>query len=165
MAGELVITVVGNITADPEVKQVGGVTLATFTIAQTARVYKDGAFEDGKTTFVRCSAWREVGEHAGGSLTKGTRVIAQGRFEQRDYETQSGEKRSSYELQVDEIGPSLRYATATVHRVQTNRNQQTRREQYATQQAGSPSRERQYAPQQPAQGGWGAAAYDTETPF
>jgi len=113
------ITVVGNLTADPELRYTqGGAPVANFTIAATDRV-KDkntGEWKDGDPLFLRCSLWREAAENVAESLTKGTRVIAQGRLVQRDYETREGEKRTVYELQVDEIGPSLRFASARVER-------------------------------------------------
>jgi len=115
MANEATITVVGNLTADPELRYTqNGLAVANFTIAQTERVYDQAtkAWKDGDSIFFRSSVWREVAEHVAGSLTKGTRVIATGRLKQRSYETKEGEKRTSIELEVDEIGPSLRYVTA-----------------------------------------------------
>ncbi|MEB4614873.1 single-stranded DNA-binding protein, partial [Leucobacter sp. M11] len=122
MAGETVITVVGNLTADPELRFTNsGVALATFTIASTPRTFDRQANEwkDGEALFMRASVWREFAEHVASSLTKGSRVVATGRLKQRSYETKEGEKRSSIELEVDEIGPSLRYATAQVTRAQS----------------------------------------------
>lgn len=121
MAGETVITVVGNLTADPELRFTNnGVALATFTVASTPRTYDRASNEwkDGEALFLRASVWREVAEHVASSLTKGSRVIVTGRLRQRGYETKEGEKRTSIELEVDEIGPSLRYATAQVTRSQ-----------------------------------------------
>ena len=120
MAGETVINVVGNLTADPELRYTNnGVPVANFTIASTPRTFDRQAneFKDGEPLFLRASVWRDFAEHVAGSLTKGMRVIAQGRLRQRSYETREGEKRSTIELEVDEIGPSLRYATAQVTRV------------------------------------------------
>lgn len=119
MAGDTVITVVGNLTSDPELRYTqSGLAVANFTIASTPRSFDRASNEwkDGETLFLRGSVWREFAEHVAGSLTKGTRVIAQGRLKQRSYETKEGEKRTSYELEVDEIGPSLRYATAQLTR-------------------------------------------------
>jgi single-strand DNA-binding protein len=119
MAGETVITVVGNLTADPELRYTqGGLAVANFTIASTPRTFDRQAndWKDGEALFLRASVWREFAEHVAGSLTKGSRVIATGRLKQRSYETKEGEKRTSIELEVDEIGPSLRYATAQVTR-------------------------------------------------
>ncbi|MGZ0712227.1 single-stranded DNA-binding protein (plasmid) [Coraliomargarita sp. W4R53] len=119
MAGETIITVVGNLTADPELRYTqAGLPVANFTIASTPRNFDRQANEwkDGEALFLRASVWREFAEHVAGSLTKGSRVIATGRLKQRSYETREGEKRTSIELEVDEIGPSLRYATAQVTR-------------------------------------------------
>jgi single-strand DNA-binding protein len=124
MAGETVITVVGNLTADPELRYTqNGVAVANFTIASTPRMYDraSGEWKDGEALFLRASVWRDFAEHVANSLTKGSRVIASGRLRQRSYETKEGEKRTSIELEVDEIGPSLRYATASVTRVAGNR--------------------------------------------
>lgn len=119
MAGETIITVVGNLTADPELRYTqNGLPVANFTIASTPRNFdrQTNEWKDGEPLFLRASCWREFAEHVAGSLTKGSRVIATGRLTQRSYETREGEKRTSVELQVDEIGPSLRYATAQVTR-------------------------------------------------
>ena len=116
---DTVITVVGNLTADPELRYTqSGLAVANFTIASTPRNFDRASNEwkDGEALFLRASCWREFAEHVAGSLTKGTRVIASGRLKQRSYETREGEKRTSIELEVDEIGPSLRYATAAVTR-------------------------------------------------
>lgn len=121
MAGETVITVIGNLTADPELRYTqNGLAVANFTIASTPRTFDRAKNEwiDGEALFLRASVWKEFAEHVAGSLTKGSRVIASGRLKQRSYETKEGEKRTSYELDVDEIGPSLRYATASVTRAQ-----------------------------------------------
>ncbi|GAA4347037.1 single-stranded DNA-binding protein [Microbacterium rhizosphaerae] len=119
MAGETVITVVGNLTADPELRYTqNGLPVANFTIASTPRTFDRAANEwkDGEALFLRASVWREFAEHVAGSLTKGSRVIATGRLRQRSYQDREGQNRTSIELEVDEIGPSLRYATAQVTR-------------------------------------------------
>ncbi|HWR85122.1 MAG TPA: single-stranded DNA-binding protein [Rhodoglobus sp.] len=119
MAGETIITVVGNLTSDPELRYTqSGQAVANFTIASTPRTLdrQTNEWKDGEALFLRASCWREFAEHVAGSLTKGSRVIAQGRLKQRSYETKEGEKRTSIELEIDEIGPSLRYATAQVTR-------------------------------------------------
>jgi single-strand DNA-binding protein len=124
MAGETIITVVGNLTADPELRYTqGGLAVANFTIASTPRSFDRAAndWKDGEALFLRASCWREFAEHVAGSLTKGSRVVATGRLKQRSYETKEGEKRTSIELEVDEIGPSLRYATAQVTRAASSR--------------------------------------------
>ena len=122
MAGETVITIVGNLTADPEIRTTGsGASVASFTIASTPRTWNRNTnqFEDGQALFMRCSAWRDMAEHCARSLAKGMRVIAQGRLQQRSYQAQDGSNRTVIELQVDEIGPSLRYATAQVQKMQS----------------------------------------------
>ncbi len=119
MAGETTITVVGNLTGDPELRFTpSGAAVANFTIASTPRVFdrQSNEWKDGDTLFMRCSIWRDAAENVSESLAKGMRVIAQGNLVQRTYETREGEKRSVVELQVDEVGPSLRYATAKVTR-------------------------------------------------
>ena len=124
MAGETVITVVGNLTSDPELRYTqNGLAVANFTIASTPRNFDRAAndWKDGDALFLRASVWREFAEHVAGSLTKGARVVATGRLKQRSYETKEGEKRTSIELEVDEIGPSLRYATAQVTRAASSR--------------------------------------------
>ena len=124
MAGETVITVVGNLTSDPELRYTqNGLAVANFTIASTPRSFDRAAndWKDGDALFLRASVWREFAEHVAGSLTKGSRVIATGRLKQRSYETKEGEKRTSIELEVDEIGPSPRYATAQVTRTSSSR--------------------------------------------
>ena len=125
MAGETVITVVGNLTADPEIRTIGsGAAVASFTIASTPRTWNRNSnqFEDGQALFLRCSAWRDMAEHCAQSLSKGMRVIAQGRLQQRSYQAQDGSQRTVIEMQVDEIGPSLRYATAQVTRQSSSGN-------------------------------------------
>jgi single-strand DNA-binding protein len=120
MAGETVITVIGNLTGDPELRFTpSGAAVANFTVASTPRTFdrQSNEFKDGDTLFMRCSIWREAAENVAESLTKGTRVIASGRLVQRSYETREGEKRTVMELEVDEIGPSLRYATAKVQKM------------------------------------------------
>ncbi|ANP74513.1 single-stranded DNA-binding protein [Cryobacterium arcticum] len=119
MAGETVITVIGNLTSDPELRYTqNGLAVANFTIASTPRHFDKATNEwkDDEALFLRASVWHEFAEHVAGSLTKGSRVIASGRLKQRSYETKEGEKRTSFELEVDEIGPSLRYATASLTR-------------------------------------------------
>lgn len=117
MAGETIITVVGNITADPELRFTpNGAAVANFTVASTPRTFDRQAqeFKDGETMFLRCSAWREMAENVAESLQRGSRVIVQGRLKSRTFETKEGERRTVFELDVDEVGPSLRYASASV---------------------------------------------------
>ena len=123
MAGETVITIIGNLTADPELRTLSsGATVAGFTIASTPRNWnrQTNQFEDGQALFMRCSAWRDVAEHCAQTLAKGMRVIAQGRLQQRSYQAQDGSNRTVMELQVDDIGPSLRYAKAAVVKTSIN---------------------------------------------
>lgn len=122
MAGETVITIVGNLTAEPELRTTSaGAQVASFTIASTPRSWNRSTnqFEDGQALFMRCSAWRDLATHCAQSLAKGMRVIAQGRLQQRSYQANDGSNRTVIELQVDEIGPSLRYATAQVQKMQS----------------------------------------------
>ncbi len=121
MAGDTVITVVGNLTDDPELRFTpSGAAVANFTVASTPRVFKreSNSWEDGDTLFMRCSVWRQYAENVAESLVRGTRVVVQGRLKQRSYETREGEKRTVVELEVEEIGPALRYATAKVQRTE-----------------------------------------------
>ena len=123
MAGETVITVIGNLTGDPELRFTpSGSAVANFTIASTPRTFdrQTNEWKDGDTLFLRASVWREAAENVAETLTKGMRVIAQGRLKSRSYETKEGEKRNVTELEIDEIGPSLRYASAKVTRTQRN---------------------------------------------
>ena len=119
MSNDTLLTIVGNLTADPELRFTpSGAAVANFTVASTPRQFdrQSNEWKDGDTLFMRCSIWREAAENVAESLIKGTRVIVQGRLVQRSYETREGEKRTVVELQVDEIGASLRYATAKVTR-------------------------------------------------
>lgn len=117
MANETVITVMGNLTSDPELRYTqSGLAVANFTIASTPRSFDRASndWKDGEPLFIRASVWKDYAEHVAGSLTKGSAVIAVGRLKQKSYETKEGEKRTSIELEIDEIGPSLRYVTAQV---------------------------------------------------
>lgn len=159
MAGDTVITVVGNLTGDPELRFTSsGVAVASFTIASTPRTFDKNSNEwkDGEALFLRCSIWREAAENVANSLKKGMRVIAQGRLVQRSYE-KDGEKRSVIELQVEEIGPSLKYASA-----QVTRNERKGGGQQSGAQTFTPS---QQAPQQDVWGQSAGASYDQSPPF
>jgi single-strand DNA-binding protein len=119
VAGDTTITVVGNLTADPELRFTpAGAAVANFTVASTPRMFdrQTNEWKDGEALFLRCSIWREAAENVAESLTRGSRVIVQGRLKQRSFETREGEKRTVVEVEVDEIGPSLRYATAKVNK-------------------------------------------------
>ena len=159
MAGETIITIVGNLTADPETRTMqNGGTVCNFTIASTPRTFnrQSGQYEDGQALFLRCTVWRDLAAHCASCLAKGMRVIAQGRLQQRSYQAKDGTNRSVMELQVDEIGPSLRYATAQVHRVQHSNGFQQggftggQQPQYGANPAGTP--------QQQAGDPWGSPA-------
>ncbi|WP_114853892.1 single-stranded DNA-binding protein [Brachybacterium sp. YJGR34] len=121
MANDTVITVIGNLTADPELRFTqSGIAVASFTIASTPRTFdrQSNEWKDGEALFLRCSIWRDAAENVAESLEKGTRVVAQGRLKQRSFTDREGNNRTSIELDVDEIGPSLRYATAKPNKVQ-----------------------------------------------
>ena len=161
------ITVAGTLTADPELRfTTTGTPVANFTIAANARRYDrhTGTWTDGDTTFLRCSVWRELAEHVTDSLHRGTRVIVTGVLRQRDWEDRDGQRRTSIEVDVTEVGPSLRWATATVHKTSRNSNGDPTG-------AGNPAGEtntaaasppgRSAPPREPA----GAAALPDEPPF
>ena len=121
MAGDTVITIIGNLTADPELRFTpSGAAVANFTVASTPRMFdrQSNEWKDGETLFMRCSIWRDAAENVAESLQRGMRVIASGRLKSRSYETKEGEKRTVVEMDVDEIGPSLRSATAKVNKTQ-----------------------------------------------
>ena len=121
MAGETVITVVGNLVDDPELRFTpSGAAVANFRIASTPRTFdrQTNEWKDGDALFLSCSVWRQAAENVAESLQKGMRVVIQGRLKQRSYETREGEKRTVVELEVEEVGPSLKYATAKIARVQ-----------------------------------------------
>ena len=178
MAGETIITVVGNLTSDPELRYTqNGLAVANFTIASTPRTFdrQSNEWKDGEALFLRASVWREFAEHVAGSLTKGSRVIATGRLKQRSYQDREGQNRTAIELEVDEIGPSLRYATAQVTRASGGGGGGGGRGQVS---GGGGGGGRPQAQQQddpwgaPAGGGGGGndgwstpGAYDDETPF
>lgn len=144
MAGETTITIVGNLTADPELRFTpNGAAVANFTVASTPRTFDRQAneFKDGETLFMRCSIWRDAAEHVAESLHKGDRVIVTGRLVSRSWQTQEGENRTVMEMQADEVGPSLRYATAQVTKAPRNDGGW----------GGQPQGQGSYGQQQPAQ--------------
>lgn len=160
MSGETVITVVGNLTADPELRFTGsGVPFASFTIASTPRTFDRRANEwkDGEALFLRCIVWREFAEQCAQSLSKGVRVIARGELKQRTYDDKDGQRRTAYELDVDEVGPSLRYATAQVTRAQ--------RQHGSGASGGSGAGQWSPEPQNGVQGGFQGGGFDDEQPF
>ncbi|HEX5116278.1 MAG TPA: single-stranded DNA-binding protein [Pseudonocardiaceae bacterium] len=125
MSGETTITVTGNLTADPELRFTeAGTPVANFSIASTPRAFdrQSGEWKDGDPLFLRCTVWRQAAENVAESLSRGMRVVVQGRLRQRSYETKDGERRTVVELDVDEIGPSLKFATAKVTKT-TSRDQ------------------------------------------
>lgn len=155
MAGETVITIIGNLTDEPELRTTSaGAQVASFTIASTPRSWNRSTnqFEDGQALFMRCSAWRDLATHCAQSLAKGMRVIAQGRLQQRSYQAQDGSNRTVIEMTVDEIGPSLRYATAQVQKMQSGGYQGNANGGYQQPQ------QTQQQSQAPADDPWGAPA-------
>ncbi len=121
MAGDTTLTIVGNLTQDPELRFTpSGAAVANFTVASTPRQFdrNNNEWKDGETLFMRCSVWRDAAENVAESLTRGARVIVTGRLKSRSYETKEGEKRTVVEMEVDEVGPSLRYANAKVTKTQ-----------------------------------------------
>jgi single-strand DNA-binding protein len=118
--GDILITIIGNLTGDPELRFTpSGAAVASFTVASSSRVMdkQTNEWKDGDTTFLRCNVWRQYAENVAESLQRGMRVIVNGRLKQRSYETKEGEKRTVYEVEVDDVGPALRYATAKVTKV------------------------------------------------
>lgn len=162
MAGETVITVIGNLTADPELRFTpSGAAVANFTVASTPRTFdrQTGEWKDGEALFLRCNIWRQAAENTAESLTRGMRVIVSGRLRQRSFETREGEKRTVMEMEVDEVGPSLRYATAKVNRAT---RQSSSSGGYGSS-GGAADDPWSSAPQ--AGSGNGAGGYDDEPPF
>lgn len=186
MSGETIITIVGNLTADPELRFTpSGAAVANFTVASTPRTFdkQSNEWKDGETLFMRCSVWREAAENVAESLHRGYRVLVTGRLKMRSYDTKEGEKRTVVEMDVDEVGPSLRYASAKVTKAERSQGQggfaqqqqpqqggqqwpqgQQQSDPWSTspQQQGPPPGGPQGPPQQ--QGGWGQPTYD-EPPF
>ena len=159
MAGDTIITIVGNLTKDPELRYTpSGAAVASFTVASTPRTFdrQAGEWKDGQALFMPCQAWRDAAENVAESLTKGTRVIVQGRLTQRSYTTREGEQRTVVEMQVDEIGPSLRYAKAQVTR-------QPRGGGHSGPQGGGFGNQGGYNQGGPQQGGYNGGGYGTQT--
>lgn len=172
MSGETVITVVGNLVDDPELRFTpSGVAVAKFRIASTPRVFdkQTNEWKDGDALFLTCSVWRKAAENVAESLAKGVRVIVQGRLKQRSYETTQGEKRTVYEIDVDEVGPTLARATAKVERNPAGGGQGS----VAQKATDDPWSTGQPANGQTQSGGWGGqqqpaaqgAGYSDEPPF
>jgi single-strand DNA-binding protein len=158
--GETPLTVVGNLTDDPEIRFTpSGTAMARFTVASTPRMYDkaSGQWQDGTAMFLRCAAWRDLAEHIGDSLTKGTRVVVTGRLRQHNWQTPEGENRSMLALEVDDIGPSLRFATVKVTKVQRTGNTPTpANDAWSTPASAGAT---------PATGGWGTPPTGNEPPF
>lgn len=157
MANEPTTTIIGNLTADPEMSVTNsGVSWARFTVASTPRRFdkQSGQYVDGEALFMRCVAWRDLAEHITESLSKGTRVVVTGRLRQNTWETDDGQKRSSIDLDVDEIGPSLRFATAKVAKLSRRTGNQP------------PAPDEPWATSAPAGTGGGASGgFGDEPPF
>lgn len=177
MSNETIVTVVGNLTADPELRYTqSGIAVANLTIASTPKQWdkQQSKMVDGEPLFLRASVWREFAENVTQSLTKGSRIIAQGRLKQRQFETQAGEKRTVIELEIDEIGPDLRFATAQVTRTTGSRGGSSSPQAGANVPNGFTGTAAPFVQQgaaQPASDGigdvWGApgTSYNDETPF
>lgn len=134
MSGETLVTVVGNLVDDPELKFTpSGAAVAKFRIASTPRTFdrQTNEWKDGESLFLTCSIWRQAAENVAGSLARGTRVIVQGRLKQRTYDDREGVKRTVFELDVEEVGPSLKNATATVTKTGANNNAQARQQPHS----------------------------------
>ena len=162
MAGETIVHIVGNLTADPDLRfTAAGVAVANFTVASTPRTFdrQSGEWRDGEALFLRCNLWRQPGENAAESLTRGMRVMVSGRLRQRSFETREGEKRTVIELDVDEVGPSLRYATAKVNRTQRGSSSGG----FGADSAGGPPADDPWASSGPAAASSGG--YSDEPPF
>ena len=158
--GDVNITVVGNLVADPELRfTTNGAAVANFRIASTSRVFnrQTNEFEEGESMYLTCNVWRQMAENVGETLSKGMRVVVTGRLRQRSYDTREGERRTVYEIEVEEVGPSLRYATATVSRNPRTGGQGGGQGGYNNAQRGGYPQAQQQRPvnagQQPPQGG------------
>ena len=171
MAGDTIITVVGNLTADPELRFTpSGAAVANFTVASTPRTFdrQSGEWKDGEALFLRCNIWRQAAENTAESLTRGMRVIVSGRLRQRSFETREGEKRTVMEMEVDEVGPSLRYATAKVNKASRQGGASGSGGYGASGSSGGPADDPwSSAPQAGASAGAGngAGGFDDEPPF
>lgn len=129
MAGETTLTVIGNLTADPELRFTpSGAAVANFTVASTPRAFRDGKWEDGEALFLRCNVWRQAAENTAESLRRGDRVIVYGRLKQRSFETKEGEKRTVVELDVEELAASVKFATVSVRKATRNQDDRQRDE-------------------------------------
>ena len=172
MAGETTITIIGNLTDDPELRFTpSGAAVAKFRVASTPRTLDraSGEWKDGEPLFLSCTVWRQAAENVAESLQRGARVIVSGRLRQRSYETKEGEKRTVFEVEVDEIGPSLRYATAKVQKMSRSSGSGGG---YGSSSGGGNqgggggySNDDPWATATPAPSGGGGANFDDEPPF
>jgi single-strand DNA-binding protein len=165
MAGDTVITLVGNLVDDPELRFTqSGAAVAKFRLASTPRTFdrQSGEWKDGESLFLTCNVWRQAAENVAESLQRGTRVIVQGRLKQRSYETREGEKRTVYEVEVDEVGPSLRSATAKVNK--TARSGASSGGGFGSSGGGGAPADDPWAAATPAAGG-GGGSFSDEPPF
>lgn len=178
MAGETQIVLVGNLVDDPQLKFTpSGAAVCNFRIASTPRTFnkQSNAWEDGEALFLTCNVWRQPAENCAESLQRGMRVIVQGRLKQRSYDTKEGEKRTVFEVEVDDVGPSLQFATATVTRAnrqgggQQNGQQRPQGQQQSNswggQQQNGWGQQTPAGPPQGQQGGWNAPSNDQSPPF
>lgn len=156
--GDTPITIVGNLVADPELRFTpSGAAVANFRVATTPRVYNrdTNQFEDGDAVFLTCNAWRQMAENVAESLTRGMRVVVTGKLRQRSYQTKEGEQRTVYEIEVDEAGPSLRYATATISRADRQSSGQQGGQQSGPSGWAAQDSRGGFGQQQGQQGSWG----------
>ncbi|MDV2415960.1 single-stranded DNA-binding protein [Corynebacterium kefirresidentii] len=173
MAGETPITIVGNIVAEPELRFTpAGAAVCNFRVASTPRRYNSQTqqWEDGEAMFLTCNAWKQLGENTAESLAKGMRVIVTGKLKQRSFQTREGENRSVFEIDVEEVGPSLRYATAQVNRNPQQGGQQTNQQQAPNQQQAQQNAQQGLGAQQAndpwqSQGGFSGQGSNDEVPF
>lgn len=167
MAGETPITIVGNVVAEPELRFTpAGAAVCNFRVASTPRTYnkQTNQWEDGEAMFLTCNAWKQLGENTAESLAKGMRVIVTGRLKQRSFQTREGEKRTAFEIDVEEVGPSVRYATAQVNRNPRDGGQQSNTQQAPTQQQAQQNAQPADNPWQ-SQGGFSGQGSNDEPPF
>ncbi len=168
MAGDTTITVVGNLCDDPELRFTpSGAAVAKFRVASTPRFMdkQSNEWKDGDPLFLSCTVWRQAAENVAESLQRGARVILSGRLKQRTYETREGEKRTVIELEVDEIGPSLRYATAKVQKMNRSTTSGSGGGFGSAGSGAGPAVDDPWATATPASGGGATASYDDEPPF
>lgn len=168
MSGETVITLIGNLVDDPELRFTpAGVAVASFRVASTPRTFdrQTNEWKDGDSLFMTCSAWRQLGENVAASLARGSRVIVQGRLKQRSYEDREGVKRTVVELDAEDVAPSLLRATATVTKATSNANNGQQQRQQPADDPWATAQQRPTQRQQYAQQSYGPGGYTDEPPF